>query len=51
MEGRTMGMLLAPNMKKIAKIKEERANDPEPEIEDEIDEAYDDEDEDDEKGD
>lgn len=50
MEGRTMGMLLAPNMKKIAKIKEERANEPEPEIEDEIDEAYDDEEEEDGEG-
>lgn len=47
MEGRTMGMLLAPNMKKIAKIKEERANNPDLEaefedsFEDEVDEEED----------
>ena len=50
MEGRTMGMLLAPNMKKIAKIKEERAKSgvEEPEIEEPFEDEIDDDEDDDE---
>ncbi len=50
MEGRTMGMLLAPNMKKIAKLKEERANsaDEPSEIEEPFEDEIDDDEEEDE---
>ena len=50
MEGRTMGMLLASNMKKIAKLKEERANsaDEPSEIEEPFEDEIDDDEEEDE---
>lgn len=53
MEGRTMSMLLAPNMKKIAKLKEEMANEADEEeiedMDDQIDDDLDDDEDEDEE--